>query len=77
MKKCIRDATTNTVMAVAVKRSAGLDATSVGGTVALLVWKACRSARSHTRREHKEVFNLHSSKSLILSSCITHSLFAR
>ena len=45
MKKCIRDVTSNTVMAVAVKRSAGSDATSVGGMVALLVWKTCRSAR--------------------------------
>ena len=63
-------------MAVAVKTSAGFDVTSVGGMVALLVWKACRSARSHNRGKHKEVFNLQSSKSLILLSGITHFLFA-
>ena len=72
MKKCIRNATLNTVLAVAAKRSAGLDVTSVGGIMALLVLKACSSARSHTREKDKEVFNLQSSKSLILLSCITH-----
>ena len=41
------------------ERSAGWDVTSDRGTVALLVWKACRSARSHTRRKHMEVLNLH------------------
>ena len=36
MNTCIRDATPNTVMAVTVKRNAGLDVTSVKDTVALL-----------------------------------------
>ena len=31
MKKCVRDATQNSVMTVVVIRSAGLDVTSVGG----------------------------------------------
>ena len=35
MKKGISDATPNTVMAVAVKKSVGSDVTSVGGTVPL------------------------------------------
>ena len=35
-QKCIRGATVNSVMTVAVKRSAGLDVASVGGTMALL-----------------------------------------
>ena len=64
MKKCIRDATANTVMAVAVKRSGGSDVTSVGGTVVLLVWKACRIARSHTRGKHLDMLNLHQAVNL-------------
>ena len=76
MKKYIRDTTPNTAMALAVKRSAGSDVTSVGGMVALLCVRHAGVPDPTLGRKHKEVFNLQSSKSLILLSYITHFSFA-
>ena len=47
------------MMTVAVMRSAELDVTSVGGAGTAGVETPCRNARSHTRREHMEMPNMH------------------